>query len=177
MFTINSTIESELKATPQQRWENNKQAIITLQTLNTTPTQEQLQTLAKFNGWGCLPEIFSLNPQNRWVAKAQKELLTLLEQNEFNNAASSILNAHYTEPKIIRSIWEMLSRIGFTGGRILEPACGTGLFFGLMPEDIRCNSKLFGIELDKTPATIAKHLYPEAQIYNQGFEKVSFPEG
>jgi N12 class adenine-specific DNA methylase len=177
MFTINSTIESELKTTPQQRWENNKQAIITLQNLGTTPTQEQLQTLAKFNGWGCLPEIFSLNPQTRWVAKAQKELLTLLEQNEFNNAASSILNAHYTEPKIIRSIWEMLSRIGFTGGRILEPACGTGLFFGLMPEDIRCNSKLFGIELDKTPATIAKYLYPEAKIYNQGFEEVSFPEG
>ncbi|BDA76066.1 hypothetical protein CAL7716_102320 (plasmid) [Calothrix sp. PCC 7716] len=171
-------IESNLKTTPKQRWENNKQAIITLHQLRATgkqPTREQLIKLASFNGWGSLSRVFNLNPTG-WEAVAQQELKELLGEREYNNAAALTLNAYYTDPAIIRSIWDVIVKAGFKNGRVLEPACGTGLFFGGMKPHYLNKSELFGVEIDPTSAAIAQYLYPDAVIHNSPFEKVQFPD-
>lgn len=176
---ITSQIESNLKTTPKQRWENNKRAIITLQKLQSTgshPTTEQLTALASFNGWGSIAQIFKLNPTG-WEKDAQSELKQLLGEEEYNNAAASTLNAHYTDPEIIHSIWNTIHKTGFKSGKILEPACGTGLFFGGMKPHHRDKSELFGVEIDPIASAIAQYLYPNAVIHNSPFETCQFPDG
>lgn len=177
MYTL-SRIESNLKATPKQRWENNKRAIITLQDLKTTknlPTDEEITILASFNGWGSVSQMFNTNPSG-WEKVAQTELKELIGEAEYNNAAASSLNAHYTHPAIIRSIWNIIYQTGFKYGRILEPACGTGLFFGGMKPFYQDKSQLFGVEIDSIASTIAQHLYPKAVIHNSPFESCQFPD-
>jgi len=179
MYEITNEIESALKTTPKQRWENNRDAIATLNELSSsgrTPTPDELNKLALFNGWGAIPTIFDLNPTG-WSKQAQLELQVLLGQEKYALAAESILNAHYTDCLIVRAIWDKLKSIGFNGGRILEPSCGTGFFFGCMPKEIQNNSQLFGVELDKTAAAMASYLYPKSTIYDRGFETVEFPDG
>ncbi|NJN07516.1 MAG: helicase SNF2 [Richelia sp. RM1_1_1] len=178
MYTT-SRIESNLKTTPKQRWENNKRAILTLQELKATgnhPTDKQLIELASFNGWGSISQVFSLDPTG-WEENAQTELRELLGEAEYNNAAASTLNAHYTDPAIIRSIWSLIGQAGFKYGRILEPACGTGLFFGGMKPFYQEKSELFGVEIDSTASAIAQYLYPKAVIHNLPFESCQFPDG
>lgn len=179
MYHITTEIESAiLSATPKQVWEHNKAAIVTLSQIKpgTQPTKDQLDALAKFNGWGAVPQVFSANPEG-WAKNAQADLRQLLGIVEYARASESILNAHYTSPEVIRSIWSLVQKLGFTGGRILEPSCGVGYFLGLMPDDIYRKSEIVGVELDPVVAAIASHLYPEASIYAQGFESVQFPDG
>lgn len=174
---ITSTIESNLKTTPKQRWENNKRAILTLQELKARkdyPTDKQLTALASFNGWGSISQIFQANPTG-WEKTAQVELKQLIGEDEYNNAAASTLNAYYTDPDIIRSIWGIIRRAGFKYGKILEPACGTGLFFGGMKPFYQEKSELFGVEIDSTASAIAQYLYPDAIIHNSPFETCQFP--
>ena len=178
MYTT-STIESNLKTTPKQRWENNKRAILTLQDLKATgnyPTNKQLIELASFNGWGSISQIFSLNPTG-WEKIAQNELKQLIGETEYNNAAANTLIAHYTDPNIIRSIWGIIHKTGFKHGTILEPACGTGLFFGGMKPLYQDKSELFGVEIDPTASAIAQYLYPKAIIHKSAFESCQFPDG
>ena len=122
----------------------------------------------RYVGWGGLPQVF--NPASDWQNEA-KELAALLSEEEFKLARASTLNAHYTSGEVIGAMYSALERLGFQGGRILEPACGIGHFIGYMPETIRPRSLITGIEIDPISAQISKILYPDADIRNEAFEK------
>lgn len=157
---------------------NNIEAIKILKTIEqderqATPAEQE--KLVQYVGWGGIPQIFNPNPDPAWVSEAA-ELKELLEPEEWNNAFESTLNAHYTSPQVISDIYQGLEQLGFDGGRILEPSMGTGNFLGLMPKDIADSSTVTGVELDSITGRIARQLYPNAEIYVQGFEQTSLPQ-
>ena len=135
-------------------------------------TPDEQQILAKYIGWGGLANAFD-SSKTDW-SKEYTELKTLLTPEEYSSARSSTLNAHYTSYTIISSIYSALDNMGFKGGKILEPALGTGNFFGSMPEEMRNNSQLSGVELDSITGRIAKLLYPSANIQIKGYEDTNF---
>ncbi|SFH36989.1 Adenine-specific DNA methylase, N12 class [Desulfotomaculum arcticum] len=140
---------------------------------NRLATPQEQEILAKYVGWGGLPQAFDKeNPQ--W-AKEYAELKELLDEDEYNSARASTLNAHYTSPAVIKAIYTCLENMGFQTGNILEPACGSGNFFGLVPESMK-NFRLYGVELDGVTGRIAKQLYQQANIAMQGFEETSLPD-
>jgi N12 class adenine-specific DNA methylase/uncharacterized coiled-coil protein SlyX len=140
---------------------------------NRLATPEEQEILSKYVGWGGLPQAFDeANPQ--W-AKEYAELKELLDENEYNSARASTLNAHYTSPVVIKAIYTCLENMGFQTGNILEPACGSGNFFGLVPESMK-ESRLYGVELDGVTGRIAKQLYQQANIAVQGFEETNLPD-
>lgn len=140
---------------------------------NRLATPEEQGILSKYVGWGGLPQAFDeANPQ--W-AKEYAELKELLDENEYNSARASTLNAHYTSPVVIKAIYTCLENMGFQTGNILEPACGSGNFFGLVPESMK-ESRLYGVELDGVTGRIAKQLYQQANIAVQGFEETNLPD-
>ena len=118
-------------------------------------------------GWGGLSHAF--DPQNADWKKEYEELKGLLSESEYASARASTLNAHYTSPTVIRAMYEAIGRMGFTSGNILEPACGVGNFFGLLPDSM-AGSRLYGVELDSLTGRIARQLYPQANITVAGFE-------
>ncbi|MBE6061919.1 MAG: helicase, partial [Clostridium sulfidigenes] len=140
---------------------------------NRLATPEEQEVLSRYVGWGGLPQVFDeKNPQ--W-AKEYAELKSLFDPDEYDSARASTLNAHYTSPTVIQAIYTCLENIGFQTGNILEPACGIGNFFGLVPESM-AKSKLYGIELDGITGRIAKQLYQQANIAVQGFEETNLPD-
>jgi len=140
---------------------------------NRLATPEEQEILSKYVGWGGLPQVFDKdNPQ--W-AKEYAELKELLDEDEYNSARASTLNAHYTSPVVIKAIYTCLENMGFQTGNILEPACGSGNFFGLVPESMK-DSRLYGVELDGVTGRIAKQLYQQANIAVQGFEETNLPD-
>jgi len=140
---------------------------------NRLATPEEQEILSKYVGWGGLPQVFDKdNPQ--W-GKEYAELKELLDEDEYNSARASTLNAHYTSPIVIKAMYACLANMGFQTGNILEPACGSGNFFGLVPESMK-NSKLYGVELDSITGRIAKQLYQQANIAVQGFEETNLPD-
>jgi N12 class adenine-specific DNA methylase len=141
-----------------------------LQAENRPATQEEKSALVRYVGWGGLPQIF--NPATDWQAES-RELAKLISKEEFRLARASTLNAHYTSGEVIGAMYSALERLGFTAGRILEPACGIGHFIGFMPESIQSQSVITGVELDPLTAQIAKTLYPDADIRNEAFEKAN----
>lgn len=154
----------------------NAAAIRTLQTIEAEEryaTPEEQETLSRYVGWGGIPQAF--DSENASWAKEYAELKNLLSEDEYASARASTLNAHYTSPTVIRAIYEAVERMGFSTGNILEPACGVGNFFGLLPESM-AGSKLYGIELDGVTGRIAKQLYPHANITVSGFEKTALPD-
>lgn len=179
MYVITNTLSDHIStAKPKQRYEDNFVAIKLLKSLllsGDKPTRRQCDILAKFNGWGSCHTVFNTDPDG-WQKQAQQDLKHLLGDKEYNSASESILNAHYTEPTIIKAMWDKIAGLGFSGGKILEPSCGTGFFLGSCPENIQTKSEFHAVELEKTSADIARFLYPEAKIYNQGFETVSLPD-
>lgn len=110
----------------------------------------------------------------QWRAE-QEELAGLLEPDELSSARATVLNAHYTSPIVIRAMYAALDRLGFKHGRVLEPACGLGHFFGVMPDAMAARSHLTGVEIDPLTARLAKALYPDADIRSQAFENVTLP--
>ena len=148
----------------------NLEAIETLKAIEAegrSATPEEQEILSRYVGWGGLADAFDPGKEN-WN-KEYSQLKALLTPEEYTAARSSTLNAHYTSPTVIRAIYEAISRLGFQAGNILEPACGVGNFFGMLPEEMR-NSRLYGVELDSISGRIAKQLYPEADITVAGFE-------
>jgi N12 class adenine-specific DNA methylase len=143
---------------------------------NRTATDEEKRVLVRYLGWGGIPQVFAWNVDGEWDAEREK-LKSLLSESEYEAARASTLNAHYTSPTVIGGIYEAVQRMGFTGGRVLEPALGIGHFFGMMPEQIAERSRLTGIELDPLTASIARHLYPDADIRAEGFEKSALVDG
>ena len=148
----------------------NLEAIETLKVIeakgrSATPAEQEI--LSRYVGWGGLADAFDAN-KAAWTQE-YRELQAALTPEEYAAARSSTLNAHYTSPTVIRAIYEAVNRLGFQTGNILEPACGVGNFFGMLPEEMR-NSRLYGVELDSISGRIAKQLYPEADITVAGFE-------
>lgn len=159
------------------RFRNNVAAIRLVNKLyseNRNATDEERKTLAKFVGWGGLAQAFdSNNPQ--WKREFN-ELKDLLSQEDYEQAKSSTLNAYYTAKDVIGGIYTALERFGVKGNnRILEPAMGTGNFFGFMPKEIADGAKLYGVELDNLTGRIAAKLYPQADVQIKGFENTTFP--
>ena len=148
----------------------NMDAIRTLKEIeaqNRTATPAEQEVLSRYVGWGGLADAFD-ERKPAW-ANEFKELSALLSPEEYASARSSTLNAHYTTPTVIRAIYEAVGNMGFTAGNILEPSCGVGNFFGLLPESMEA-SRLYGVELDSVSGRIAKQLYPQADITVGGFE-------
>lgn len=162
---------------PKEKYQWNIQAIKTLHTIEQEKrpaTEAEKDILAKYVGWGGLSEAFDSTKVN-WSQEYQ-ELKTVLTEDEYQAARSSTLNAHYTSPMLIKEMYHVLENMGFSGGNILEPSCGIGNFFGMMPETMKNDkSRLFGVELDDVSGRIAKMLYPSADIQVNGFEKVKYP--
>ena len=136
-----------------------------------TPSEQEL--LAKYVGWGGLANEF-FDEYNPKFSKEREELKTLVTDKEYSDMKQSSLTAYYTDPTLIRQMWEKLERDGFTGGKILDPSMGTGNFFAAMPKHLRENSELYGVELDTITGAIAKHLHPNSHIEVKGFETVAF---
>ena len=155
---------------PKQKYARNIEAIRTLFRLEAEhrgATAEEQQVLAQYVGWGGLADAF--DPGKDSWAKEYAELKGLLSEDEYAAARSSTLNAHYTSPVVIRSIYDAVEKMGFRSGNILEPSMGVGNFFGMLP-DTMADSRLYGVELDSITGRIAKKLYPQADITVAGFE-------
>ncbi len=140
---------------------------------NRQATREEQDVLARYAGWGGIPQAF--DPDNASWAKEYAELKELLTGEEYGLARASTLNAHYTSPTVIRAIYETVGNMGFSTGNILEPACGVGNFMGLLPDSM-AESRLYGVELDSITGRIAKQLYPDADIRVCGFESTDFED-
>ncbi len=155
----------------------NMEAIRTLQAIETegrSATAAEQEILSRYVGWGSMPDAFDEN-KTAW-ADEYAELKSILSPEEYASARSSTLNAHYTNPAVIKAIYEAIENMGFTTGNILEPSCGVGNFFGLVPESMAA-SRLYGVELDSVSGRIARQLYPKASIEINGFEKTQYPDG
>jgi N12 class adenine-specific DNA methylase len=139
-------------------------------------TDEERRTLVKYVGWGGIPQVFAWHGDEAWEAERER-LQNLLKPDEYQAARASTLNAHYTAANVITAIYDGVQRLGFTHGRTLEPALGIGHFFGLMPQEMRARSRLTGVELDPLTASIARRLYPDADIRAQGFEATALVDG
>ena len=154
----------------------NIEAIKTLKLIeaeNRTATPAEQEILSKYVGWGGMPQAFDSSNQ-QWTAE-YRQLKELLTPEEYEAAAGSTLNAHYTSPEIIRAMYKAVSNMGFKDGNILEPAMGVGNFFGCIPDTMQ-NSKLYGVELDSITGRIAQQLYPDANIQVKGYEKTDYPD-
>ena len=154
----------------KQKYARNIEAIRTLVKLEQEhrgATAEEQQVLSQYVGWGGLSDAF--DPSKDSWAKEYTELKGLLSEDEYVAARSSVLNAHYTAPVVIRSIYDAVEKMGFQSGNILEPSMGVGNFFGMLPDSMQ-SSRLYGVELDSITGRIAKKLYPQADITVAGFE-------
>ena len=131
---------------------------------------DEQEILSRYVGWGGLPQAF--DAENASWQKEYQQLKSLLTDEEYAAARGSTLNAHYTSPVVIRAMYEALGNMGFQSGNILEPSCGVGNFFGMLPESMS-QSRLYGVELDSITGRIARQLYPDARIEITGFEKTN----
>ena len=162
---------------PRLKYQANINAIRLLKELEAAGQQaspEQQEVLSRYVGWGGVQEAF--DPSKTAWAKEYAELKALLTPEEYESARASTLNAHYTSPMVIRAIYEAVEQMGFHSGNILEPSCGVGNFFGMLPESMN-ESRLYGVELDSITGRIARQLYPNARIEINGFEKTQYPDG
>ena len=162
----------------KQRFKNNIEAIKLVNRLVNSQkeaTDDEKKALAKYVGWGGLAQAF--DEHNTAWQNEYKELKDVLSVEEYAAAKGSVLNAHYTSKTVIDGIYKALERFGVKGNnRILEPAMGTGNFFGFMPQEIADGAKLYGVELDRVTGKIATKLYPQAKIQIKGFEETAFAD-
>ena len=160
----------------KEKFRNNMAAINLLHELeieNRLATPEEQEVLSRYVGWGGLSMAF--DEHNAAWAEEFKELYASLSPEEYRAAMESTLTAFYTPPVVIKAMYDALDRLGFSQGNILEPSCGTGNFFGLLPESMQ-NSKLHGVEIDSLTGRLAKQLYQKANIAIEGFEKTNLPD-
>ena len=171
------TEKSKFPTTPKTRFKANVEAIQVLRTLmqeNRYATQAEQEILAKYTGWGGLSNAF--DGKNGFDAEA-RQLQALLDDAEYKAARASILDAYYTAPGIINAMYNGLEKLGFAGGRMLEPSAGVGRFIGAMPQALSGKVKSWtAVELDKVTGSIAKYLYPNADVRVIGFESAKIPD-
>ena len=163
---------SKTKKTPAVRFRQNIDALKLLKQLeadNRMPTPKEQAVLGNYNGWGGLKEAFL-------DTKMNKELRAVLTPEEYKAAQSTVNDAFYTPANIVRAVWKGVSRLGFTGGRVLDPSMGVGNFFGCMPRDMMKSSSLRGIEIDDLTSRLARMLYPSALVEHTGFEKAQLAD-
>lgn len=173
----------------KSRFNSNIEAIKTLRKIeaeNRFATSEEQAVMAKYVGWGGIQQAFVSDKVAENISgnlgeaapsgweNEQKELLELLSHDEYKAARASTLTSFYTPPDVADGIYQALSQFGFEGGNVLEPSMGVGNFFAKMPEDMRDNSKLYGVELDSISGRIAQQLYPNERIQVKGFEQTNF---
>ena len=161
---------------PKSKFSDNLRAIQLLKVLEADGRQAQpdeQEVLSRYVGWGGLPDAF--DPEKKDWQSEYTTLKETLTQEEYESARASTLNAHYTSPAIIRSVYQAVENMGFEGGNILEPAMGIGNFFGMLPPSME-SSKLYGVELDSVSGRIARQLYPQADITVAGFETTDRPD-
>ncbi|MBQ9719545.1 MAG: N-6 DNA methylase, partial [Oscillospiraceae bacterium] len=158
------------------KYQNNVAAIRTLKQIEAEgrlATSEEQEILSHYVGWGGIAQAF--DPNNDKWAKEYAELKELLTPEEYESARSTVLNAHYTSPTVIKAIYDAVERMDFQPGNVLEPACGIGNFFGLLPESMS-DARLYGVELDSLTGRIARQLYQQADITVDGFENTDHPD-
>jgi N12 class adenine-specific DNA methylase/predicted RNA methylase len=161
---------------PKAKYKANMEAIHLLQTLEKEErlaTPEEQEILSRYVGWGGIPQAFE-ESNSSW-ANEYLELKNTLSPEEYSAARASTLNAFYTSPTVIRSMYEALENMGLKQGNILEPSCGVGNFMGLLPESMG-KANMYGVELDPVSGGIAKQLYQKNKIAVQGFEETSYPD-
>ena len=161
---------------PKAKYKANMEAIHLLQTLEKEErlaTPEEQEILSRYVGWGGIPQAFE-ESNSSW-ANEYLELKNTLSPEEYSAARASTLNAFYTSPTVIRSMYEALENMGLKQGNILEPSCGVGNFMGLIPESMS-KANMYGVELDPVSGRIAKQLYQKNKIAVQGFEETSYPD-
>lgn len=163
----------------KSRYQANVSAIRTLKQLETEKrlpsTEYERETLKNYQGWGGCQDAFDVRKE-KW-SKEYEELKEMLDDKEYTSARASVNTAFYTSPRVIESIYTILRNMGFTGGRILDPAMGTGRFYQYMPEDIKSRSELYGVEMDGISGRIAKMLNPDAHIDIMGYENTAYQDG
>lgn len=162
---------------PKARYAANIAAIKTLNRIeseNRIAAPDEQEILAQYVGWGGIPQAFD-NENAAW-ANEYAELKELLTPDEYEAARGTVLTAHYTSPTVISAIYKALGNFGFKGGNVLEPAMGIGNFFGVMPEEMRSQSQMHGVELDEISGRIAKQLYPNADVQICGYENTAFSD-
>jgi N12 class adenine-specific DNA methylase len=162
----------------KQKFRQNIAAIETLRRIeesNRAATPAEQSVLVKYVGWGGMPQVFAEVPAKDWRVE-HAQTAELLTKEEFAAARASTLNAHYTAPEVIQAMYAAVERLGFQGGRILEPSCGLGHFIGLMPETMHAQSPVTGIELDSITARLAQRLYPNADIRHGAYEEVQLTD-
>ncbi|MGP0035800.1 MAG: methyltransferase domain-containing protein [Solirubrobacteraceae bacterium] len=133
-------------------------------------TREEQEVLAAWSGWGAVPQLFD-EQRDEW-GQAREQLRELAGEHGYEAARRTTINAHYTDPRIAAAIWQAVTALGFTAGRVLEPGCGAGIFLGLAPAE----AQLVGVELDPTTAAIARALYPDADIRVESFARTRLPD-
>ena len=177
-----STIDydADMRTTAGKRavFRRNLAAILTLKELERegrTASPEEQRLLASYSGFGGLSEVF--DPANKAWSNEYDALQSHLTNEEYRAARSSILDAYYTPPDVAKAIYEGLQHLGFTKGNILEPSCGAGRFFAAMPEEMRRESHICGVELDPLSARIAAAAHPDVRVAAQGFETTRFADG
>lgn len=138
-------------------------------------TTEEQQVLARWSGWGAVPKVFDTRKSD--FAAERAELLELFSPEEYEAAKTNTLNAHYTDFSLVQGVWEGMRGLGFEGGNVLEPGCGSGNFIGAAPTDTSTPTHMVGVEVDPTTAAIARHLYPDAQVLGESFAATVAPDG
>lgn len=150
------------------------QTVKTVQREEREATDEERAIIAKFVGWGQMKELFNDN-NSEWESERYR-LRKLIGYDEFQGAADSVKNSHYTHPDIVKIHWAMAKRLGFKGGKYLEPSVGAGYYLGFMPPEIEARTKTTAIDLDETAAAISKALYPDANVRHQAFQDSELPK-
>ena len=184
-FNVNDVVTGGAKS----KFKANVEAIQVLQKIeaeNRYATPEEQSVMAKYVGWGGIPQAFTTDraaeslggnlgeaAPSGWETE-QKQLRELLTPEEYKAARASTLTSFYTPPVVTDGVYQALSQFGFEGGNVLEPSMGVGNFFSKMPENMRDNSRLYGVELDSISGRIAQQLYPKERIQIKGFEQTSF---
>ena len=163
------------KRTPKERYNDNVAAIrllFSLEKQGRNATKDEQDILSRYVGWGGLADAFDESKSN-W-ANEYLELKSLLSEEEYKSARESTLTSFYTSPVVIESIYKALNNLGFRHGNILEPSCGIGNFFGMLPDEMK-GSKMYGVELDSISGRIAKQLYQNSNIAIEGYEETKLP--
>lgn len=164
------------KRTPKERYNDNVAAIrqlFSLEKQGRNATKDEQDILSRYVGWGGLADAFDESKSN-W-ANEYLELKSLMGEEEYKSARESTLTSFYTSPVVIESIYKVLNNLGFRHGNILEPSCGIGNFFGMLPDEMN-NSKMYGVELDSISGRIAKQLYQNSNIAIEGYEETKLPD-
>ena len=165
---------------PVSKYDANVTAIRLLYQLEAedrAPTPDEAETLTRYTGWGGLPQAFNLEQKDDGWRDRAADLQTQMSQADFDSARASTNNAHYTPIEVIDAVWAAVRRMGFTGGRVVEPGCGVGYFIGAMPEELTATSQVTAIEVDRVSAAITRKLYlQKANVLHTGFEKATLPD-